>query len=60
MQPDKTEVSNTSRNLTAWINKEERLISFHPVPGFARFSPGDGERFWAKVRALVEEGYRLQ
>ena len=38
----------------------EGLISFHPVPGFARFSPGDGERFWAKVRALVEEGYRLQ
>ena len=60
MADKEPQAANPSRNLTAWINKEEQLISFHPVPGFTRFAPGDGERFWAKVRALVEEGYRLQ
>ena len=28
---------NTKCILTAWINHSERVISFHPVPGFLRF-----------------------
>ena len=51
---------NTDRILTAWINHSEQVISFHPVPGFLRFRTRDAAGFWAKIRTLVEEGYRLQ
>ena len=51
---------NTDRILTAWINHSERVISFHPVPGYARFRTQDADAFWHRVRALVEAGYRLQ
>ena len=49
---------NTDRILTAWINHSEQVISFHPV--FLRFRTRDADGFWEKIRALVEEGYRLQ
>ena len=51
---------HTDRILTAWINHSERVISFHPAPGFLRFRTRDADGFWAKIRTLVEEGYRLQ
>ena len=51
---------NTDRILTAWINHSERVISFHPVPGYARLRTRDADAFWQKIRSLVEEGYRLQ
>ena len=51
---------NTERILTAWINHSERVISFHPVPGCLQLRTRDADGFWAKIRALVEEGYRLQ
>ena len=51
---------NTDRILTAWINHSERVISFHPAPGYLRLPARDADGFWTKIRALVEEGYRLQ
>lgn len=51
---------NIDRILTAWIDHSERVISFHPVPGFLRLRTRDADGFWTKIRALVEEGYRLQ
>ena len=51
---------NTDRILTAWINHTERVISFHPAPGYLRLRTRDAGGFWNKVRALVEESYRLQ
>ncbi len=51
---------NTDRILTAWINHTERVISFHPAPGYLRLRTRYADGFWNKVRALVEEGYRLQ
>ena len=50
----------SSRTLTAWISREARVISFHPVPGFLRLRTRDADAFWLKIRALVEEGWRLQ
>ena len=52
--------SHQGPNTAAWINHSEQVISFHPVPGFLRFRTRDADGFWAKIRALVEEGYRLQ
>ena len=52
--------SNTDRILTAWINHTERVISFHPAPGYLRLPARDADAFWQKIRALVEEGWRLQ
>lgn len=51
---------NTDRILTAWVNHSDRVISFHPVPGFLRLRTRDANAFWQKIRALVEEGWRLQ
>lgn len=51
---------STARILSAWINKKDRVISFHPVPGYHRFRTRDADAFWQKIRALVEEGWRLQ
>ena len=51
---------NTDRILTAWINHSERVISFHPVPGYLRLRTRDADGFWAKIRTLVEKGYRQQ
>ena len=50
----------TDRILTAWIDHSDRVISFHPVPGCLRLRTRDADGFWTKIRALVEEGYRLQ
>ena len=50
----------TDRILTAWINHSDRVISFHPAPGFLWLRTRDADGFWTKIRALVEEGYRLQ
>ena len=51
---------NTDRILTAWVNHSDRVISFHPVPGFLRLRTRDADAFWQRIRALVEEGWRLQ
>ena len=51
---------NTDRILTAWVNHSDRVISFRPVPGFLRLRTRDADAFWQKIRALVEEGWRLQ
>ena len=51
---------NTDRILTAWINHTERVISFHLVLGFLRLRTRDADAFWQRIRALVEEGWRLQ
>ena len=50
----------TDRILTAWIDHSDRVISFHPAPGCLRLRTRDADGFWTKIRALVEEGYRLQ
>ena len=36
---------NTKRILTAWINHSERVISFHPVPGYLRLRTRDADGF---------------
>lgn len=60
MPSESLQGSNTDRILTAWINHTERVISFHPVPGFLRLRTRDADAFWQRIRALVEEGWRLQ
>ena len=52
--------ATAEHSLTAWISKKDRVISFHPVPGYHRFRTRDANAFWQKIRALVEEGWRLQ
>lgn len=52
--------ATAEHSLTAWINKKARVISFHPVPGYLRLRTRDADVFWQKIRALVEEGWRLQ
>ena len=50
MPSESSQGPNTDRILTAWINHSERVISFHPVPGFLRFRTRDADGFWAKIR----------
>ena len=58
--PGKAAPGSSARVLAAWLSHSERVISFHPVPGYARLCTRDADTFWQKIRSLVEEGYRLQ
>ena len=58
--PGKAAPVSAARVLAAWLCHSDRVISFHPVPGYARLRTRDADAFWQKIRALVEEGYRLQ
>ena len=60
MPGEERQAARPSRLLTAWISQERRVVSFHPVPGYARFRTQNADAFWRRIRTLVEAGYRLQ
>ena len=52
--------ATAEHSLTAWISKKDRVISFHPVPGFRPLHTRNTDAFWQNIRTLVEQGWRLQ
>ena len=45
--------------LTAWINKQVKLVSFHEIEEAEIYVSNEGT-FWNYIFALVSSGYRLQ
>ena len=43
----------------AWLDEENRTISFHSIPGGRHYSTAE-EEFWAVILGLVAAGYRIQ
>jgi len=48
-----------SKNKQAWIIHNEKIISFHEVPG-AIFYEAEEKIFWEYLFQLVDNGYRIQ
>ena len=47
------------RKKRAWIDPEQKLISFHEIPQSEYFRAPDGV-FWVYILSLLERGYRVQ
>ena len=43
----------------AWLDEAQRIVSFHAIPGGRYFTAAETE-FWARIVALVLDGYRVQ
>lgn len=44
---------------SAWINDSEKLISFHYVERSILYE-AEEQVFWARIKVLVDLGYRIQ
>ena len=47
------------RKKRAWIDPEQKLVSFHEIPQSEYFCAPDGV-FWVYILSLLERGYRVQ
>lgn len=45
--------------LTAWINKQVKVVSFHEIEE-AEIYKSKEDSFWSYIFALVSSGYRLK
>ena len=50
---------NEDRTYEAWLDKTNRIVSFHAIPA-ARHFRAAGEEFWSLILTLVLSGYRIQ
>ena len=47
------------RTSEAWLDEENRIVSFHEIPAARYFSAAEQE-FWPVILELVLSGYRVQ
>ena len=45
--------------LTAWVNKEERIVTFRDTKGFEKFTFQTQEDKMSYIYNLCESGYRI-
>ena len=43
----------------AWLDEENRIISFHEIPD-SRYYSAEEHEFWEMIVSLVLSGYRVQ
>lgn len=43
-----------------WVNHDTHVASFHPVAGYEQLRFPTREKYQAKVRILVQSGFRFQ
>ena len=46
-------------NREAWLDKENRIVSFHEIPG-GRYYSAEEHDFWQIIVSLILAGYRVQ
>ena len=47
------------RTFEAWLDEENRIVSFHEIPAARYFSAGK-QTFWSVILELILSGYRVQ
>ena len=53
------EETDTPEEFTAWVNKEERIVTFRETEGFEKLTFRTQEDKMAYVYDLCESGYRI-
>ena len=43
----------------AWLDEENRIVSFHEIPG-SRYYSAEEHDFWQMIVSLILAGYRVQ
>ena len=43
----------------AWIDEENRIVSFHEIPN-SRYYSAEEREFWQMIVSLILAGYRVQ
>ena len=46
-------------NREAWLDEENRIVSFHEIPNSRYYSAGEND-FWQMIVSLILAGYRVQ
>ena len=46
-------------NREAWLDEENRIVSFHEIPNSRYYSAGEND-FWQTIVSLILAGYRVQ
>ena len=46
-------------NREAWLDEENRIVSFHEIPNSRYYSAGEND-FWPMIVSLILAGYRVQ
>ena len=46
-------------NREAWLDEENRIVSFHKIPNSRYYSAGEND-FWQMIVSLILAGYRVQ
>ena len=53
------EETDTQEEFTAWVNKEERIVTFRQTEGFEKLTFRTQEDKMSYVYNLCESGYRI-
>ena len=53
------EETDTQEEFTAWVNKEERIVTFRETKGFEKLTFRTQEDKMSYVYNLCESGYRI-
>lgn len=48
-----------SGRFEAWLDEENRIVSFHKIPNCRYYSAGEHD-FWQMIVSLILAGYRVQ
>lgn len=51
---------NAPRVFDMWIDRADKLVSFHPVEGCQRMGFTDRESFLCEILSMAQAGYRFQ
>ena len=52
-------LEKTDIRFEAWLDEENRIVSFHEIPGSRYYSTED-HAFWQRILRMVLAGYRVQ
>ena len=52
-------LENAEDRFEAWLDEENRIVSFHEIPGGGYYSAEEND-FWQMIVSLILTGYRVQ
>ena len=52
-------LENAEGRFEAWLDEENRIVSFHEIPD-SRYYSTENQAFWNNIVNLFQAGYRVQ